>query len=339
VNTSQTLHHYVEPTLGEGVAERLMADRVIGFLYNTARETPSTLQRIAASKRLTQALASWEFDRPLFRPQQTIGFAVQRMGIDLSDALGDPAHWRTLRELFERQIRYWESRPLPSAKAAIVSPADGKLLHFGGGEDAMVSVKRRFFSVPELLAKPNWAAQFSTARGVSVRLTPEVYHYVHAPVSGVVLDVYDVDGAYHSCNPTALVSFDSPYMLNRRRVVVLNTDVPGGSQVGAVAVIAVAAMMIGRIEDRYSEQRYDEPQPLRIGTEVIQGAPMMMFRPGSSTVLVLWPSERAAATQRLTELSSKRHVPSRFGDWLLMPWNEVLVRVRAVVADEKVLQP
>ncbi len=310
-----------------------MADRVIGFLYNTARESPSALQRFAASKRLTQALASWEFDRPLLSPQRTIGFAVQRMGIDLSDAVADPSTWRTLRQLFERQIRFWDSRPMPARETAIVSPADGKLLHFGGGEDAMVSVKRRFFSVPELLAKQTWASQLGAGRGISVRLTPEVYHYVHSPVSGKVLDVYDVDGAYHSCNPSALVSFDSPYILNRRRVVIIDTDVTGGSSVGVVAVIAVAAMMIGRIEDHYSETHYDAPTPLSPGLTVVQGAPMMMFRPGSSTVIVLWPSERAIATPQLRELSTKRHVPSRFGEWLMMPWNEVLVRVRSQVAD------
>jgi phosphatidylserine decarboxylase len=314
------------------VAEQLMADRVIGFLYNTTRESPSALQRIAASKRVTQALASWEFDRPLLRPQSTIAFAATRMGIDLSDAVGSPSQWRTLRQLFERQIRYWDTRPLPVNPTAIVSPADGKLLRFGGGEDALVSVKRRFLSLPELLAKPCWAEHFAHYRGISVRLTPDAYHYVHSPVSGTISDVYDVDGALHSCNPSALVCFDSPYLLNRRRVVIIDTDTVGGSGVGTVALIAVAAMMIGQIEDRDSNTRYESPGVLHIGGQLHQGAPMMMFRPGSSTAIVVWSHDRASIEQRLTELSSKRQVPSRFSDWLMMPWNEVLVRVRSAVA-------
>jgi phosphatidylserine decarboxylase len=330
VSTTQIVHHYVDSNDGQAVAESLLADRIIRFLYNTARESPSSLQRFAASRRLTSALATWEFDRPLVRPKITIAQTAQRLAIDLSDVFGDVNNWKTLRDLFERQIRYWQTRPLPTA-CPIVSPAEGKLLQFGHANDALLSIKEKFISVATLLGKQPWSDVFSASGGIVVRLTPDVYHYVHSPVSGHIIDAYDIEGQFHSCNPTALVSFDAPYIWNRRRAVILDTDVNGGSNVGRVAVVAVAAMMIGRIEDCYADTRYDNARPLQIGMRVRQGAPMMMFRPGSSTVITLWSRDRAMVDSRLTQLSARRNVPSRFSEWLLMPWNEVSVRVRSAV--------
>jgi phosphatidylserine decarboxylase len=332
VNATHTLHHYIDSNDGQAVAESLLADRIIRFLYNTARESPTALQRIASSQRLTGALATWEFDRALLRPQATITRTAQRLAIDLSEAFDDVSHWTRLRELFERRIRYWQLRPLPAAVPAIVSPADGKLLHFGHAHDAMLSIKEKFISVKQLLARKPWSDVFTASSGIVVRLTPDVYHYVHSPVSGRVIDVYDIEGQFHSCNPAALVSFDAPYVWNRRRVVVVDTDVNGGSNVGRVAIVAVAAMMIGRIEDCYCDTRYDNPRDLVVGMRLRIGAPMMMFRPGSSTVIALWSRERAAVDARLLQLSSRRDVPGRFSEWLLMPWNEIAVRVRSAVA-------
>jgi phosphatidylserine decarboxylase len=332
VNATQSLHHYIDSNDGQAVAESLLADRIIRFLYNTARESPSTLQRIASSQQVTSALATWEFDRALLRPQLTIARAAQRLAIDLAEVFDDLSRWTRLRDLFERRIRYWQLRPLSTPASPIVSPADGKLLHFGHTHDAMLSIKEKFISVKQLLGKMPWADVFTASSGVVVRLTPDVYHYVHSPVAGHVVDVYDIEGQFHSCNPSALVSFEAPYLWNRRRVVVVDTDVNGGSNVGRVAIVAVAAMMIGRIEDCYCDTRYDNPRPLIAGMRLRIGAPMLMFRPGSSTVIALWSRERATIDSRLAQLSSRRNVPGRFSEWLLMPWNEVAVRVRSPIA-------
>jgi phosphatidylserine decarboxylase len=329
---SSASHQYI-PLSGAGsVDESLLADRVIGFLYSSARESPSVLQRIAASRGASSLLASWEFDWPLRKPLPAIAATAERLQINLDEVYGDLRTWRTLRDLFERRIRYWETRPLAGDAQSITSPADGKALAFGFPCDALLPVKSKWIAADRLIGSRALADSLAPLSGVIVRLTPDAYHYVHAPVSGVVQSHTLLDGALHSCNPAALVTFTNPYASNLRRVTVIDTDVYHGSRVGIVVVVNVAAMMIGRIDDAYSANRYDDVQPLEPGTFLKRGQPMALFRPGSSTSIVLWQQSRAALEPALVRNTCRTDVHSRFSDWLLSPWVESAVRVRSALA-------
>ncbi len=329
---SPVAHQYI-PLSGAGsVDESLLADRIIGFLYSTARERPSVLQRVAASRLASTLLASWEFDWPLSRPLPSIAATAERMQINLDEVYGDLRTWRTLRDLFERKIRFWETRPIDANSRIVSSPADGKALTFGFAHDAMMPIKSKWVAAAELIGSQALAESLTPFSGVIVRLTPDAYHYVHAPVSGIVRSHEWIEGALHSCNPAALVTFANPYAMNLRRVTVIDTDVYHGSRVGMVVVVNVAAMMIGRIDDAYSENRYDEPQPINPGTFVTRGQPMALFRPGSSTSIVLWQQSRAALEPALVRNACRTDVQSRFSDWLLSPWVESAVRVRSTLA-------
>ena len=112
------------------------------------------------------------------------------------------------------------------------------------------------------------------------RLTPEKYHYNHNPVSGKVVDFYQIPGSYHACNPNAVVSVMTPYSKNKRVVTIIDSDVPGGNRVGLVAMIEVAALMIGDIHQCYSEKRYDNPVPIGSGMFVKRGVPRVFSAPG-----------------------------------------------------------
>ena len=131
------------------------------------------------------------------------------------------------------------------------------------------------------------------------RLTPDEYHYNHAPVSGVVVDCYEVDGTYHSCNPGPIISVVTPYSKNKRVVTVIDTDVPGGTQAGLVAMIEIVALMIGAIDQRYSERFYDNPQKMEAGLFVKKGQPKSLYRPGSSTDVLLFQRGRVDFCQDL----------------------------------------
>lgn len=325
-------HQFVSPDRGGAADDTLLADRVIRFLYSTAREQPSALQRLAATPLISAALATWEFDRPLVNRERTIAHTARRMGIDLRECIDELTSVRTLRALFERRIAYETRRPMSADVGTIVSPADGKALVFGFADDAMLPVKQRFVSARELLGDEYGFKQVSASAGLIVRLTPEMYHYVHAPVSGVVIAHKWIEGALHSCNPGALVCFQRPYAMNRRRVIVIDTDVDDGSRVGVVALINVAAMMIGRVDDAYSAHSYDDPQSLYVGMKLTRGQPVALFRPGSSTSIVLWNARRAAHTSYLRRNAGRIDVHSRFSDWLLFPWVETGVAVRSLVA-------
>ena len=192
---------------------------------------------------------------------------LRECGVDLAECLDPPESLDTARKVFERRIRYWECRPLPADPAAVVSPADARVIVGSFAETDALYLKEKFFSFAELLGEDQagWQAVFAGGDFAVFRLTPDKYHYNHIPVAGEVVDIYELDGTFHSCNPQAVVTLATPYSKNRRVVTVIDTDVAGGSRVGRVAMIEVVALMIGEVVQCYSDTRYDAPQPLHPG--------------------------------------------------------------------------
>ncbi len=333
-----SVHQYVERTRNQIADERLIADQIIRFLYNQSRDEPGFLQRALATGVITDALAYWQFDRRVAAGSEVIANTAHRMMVRESELLVPYSRMQTLRELFERQIRYWDTRPLPEQTRCIVSPADGKLLPFAAFSREALPIKSRFLKIDALLAGVNpWASSRPSAQhalaGVVVRLTPDVYHYTHAPVAGIVRKRVTLEGAFHSCNPTALVRFEGSYALNRRVVTVYDTNVHGGSGVGHVVQVDVVAMMIGDIESRFSTHRYDHPRELQAGDFVPRGAPVSLFRPGSSTSIVLWDGKRCSVAEELLANAKRADVKSRFSEWLGQPWAETSVAVRQAISE------
>jgi phosphatidylserine decarboxylase len=328
------LHQYVSRHSHAVVDESLLADRVIRFLYAREREDPSLLQRALASPKVTQWLAHWEFDRHLANPSRHIEQIAKRLSINTEEIVGGVATMRTMRDLFERKIRFWDVRPLPIKTCGIVSPADGKALPFLANDATALPIKEKFIGLNELLGHANpWVLGVHDIAGVIVRLTPDVYHYTHTPVTGRVVSHQLIEGAFHSCNPLAATRLRNSYPRNRRAVTVYDTDISNGSGVGIVVQVDVAAMMIGQIVGCYSERKYEQPAPLRIGQLVVRGMPVSLFRPGSSTSVVLWHGSRASVANDLVSNSTRVHLRSRFSDWLQSAWVETALRVRQPISE------
>ena len=125
-------------------------------------------------------------------------------------------------------------------------------------DDSLLSSRKSFSNSPNF-----WGLRESCGwnpfRGEICRLSIDTdkYHYNHTPVAGRVLDIYELSGDYHSCNPQAVVSLITPYSKNKRVVTILDTDTPGGTGVGLVAMVEVVALMVGDILQCYSSRNYD----------------------------------------------------------------------------------
>jgi phosphatidylserine decarboxylase len=89
-----------------------------------------------------------------------------------------------------------------------------------------------------------------------------------------------------------VVSLVTPFSKNKRVVTIIDTDVPGGTHAGLVAMIEVVALMIGDIVQCYSEKGYDHPRPVGTGLFLRKGMPKSLFRPGSSTVVLMFQRNR-----------------------------------------------
>jgi phosphatidylserine decarboxylase len=169
-------------------------------------------------------------------------------------------------------------------------------------ETSSLFIKGKFFDYEEMIGanKAKWLTTFQDGDFAIFRLTPEKYHYTHTPVAGKVIDFYPISGSYHACNPNAVVSVVTPYSKNKRVVTIIDTDVEGGSQAGIVAMIEVVALMVGDIVQCYSEHGYDEPLSVGTGIFVKKGFPKSLFRPGSSTVVLIFQKDKVRFADDIT---------------------------------------
>jgi phosphatidylserine decarboxylase len=315
------------------VTERLVADPLISSLYSRARESAPLLFRVATSNRMSALLGYLNFDTPLAGAGHRRAGRIRAMGIDPAECLEPPETLDTARKLFERKIRYWHCRPTPEAADRIVSPADARMLVGSLDAHSLFFLKEKFFSFHELMGenRSQWTDAFDGGDFAIFRLTPDKYHYNHAPVSGRVLDIYEIDGRCHSCNPGAVVAEVTPFSKNRRVVTVIDTDLPGGTGVGLVAMIEIVAMMIGDIVQCYSARAYDDPVDIRPGCFVGRGQPKSLYRPGSSVDVILFQRHRIAFAADILANMARRDVSSRFTHRFRSPLVETDVRVRSEI--------
>ncbi len=290
-----------------------MGDSLVRFLYSRVREHSPRLFQALTCARASSWLAHLNYDSFLSARLSGVRCFLRSLEVDTDELWDPPQTLNTPRKVFERRIRYEECRPLAGARQ-VASPADARVLVGSLKDTSALFLKEKFFSYKELLGetRTRWLNAFKGGDYAVFRLTPEKYHYNHVPVSGRVVDYYDIEGAHHSCNPRAVVRLVTPFSKNRRAVTVIDSDTQGGSRVGLVAMIEVAALMIGEIAQSYSQEGYDHPQPRTPGMLLKKGQPKSLFRPGSSTVVLLFQPGRVGFSEDLIMNQLRSGVPSRF---------------------------
>jgi len=326
-----TMHQYIDRDTGAAMDEKLFADRYVNIIYSLMREKASYFFRMITSPGYSDFIAKLNYDMPFAGKRQAANMA-EKLGVDLSECLEPDRILLSARNLFERKIRYWETRPMADIISAVVSPADSRMIMGSLEETGILFIKEKFFSLPDLLMRNEWISRFESGNFAVFRLTPDKYHYSHCPVSGVVKDLYEIDGVCHSCNPSAVVAEVSPYSKNRRIVTVIDTDVDGGSGVGLVAMIEVVALMIGGITQCYSRDRYDLPRMIEKGMFLEKGCPKSLYHPGSSTDILIFEKGRIRFSEDLVNNRFRPGIISRFSIGFGQPLVETDVRVRSEIA-------
>jgi phosphatidylserine decarboxylase len=322
------IHQYIERASSQVKTERLFHDRIVNAVYSQSLESSPVLFNALSSARFSKILGFFNYDLARIHAEK---FA-DTLGIDLSECLDPPESLNTARKMFERKIRYWQTRPMPSDPKVIVSPADAKVLTGSVCKTSAIFIKEKFFCYEELLGKSQWLSAFRDADFALFRLTPDKYHYNHSPVSGKVLDIYEIDGTYLPCNPGAVMALASPFSKNRRVVTIIDTDVSGGTGAGLVAMIEIVALMIGDIVQCYSDNFYDAPAEVKLGMFLEKGQPKSLYRPGSSTDLLLFQHGRITFSFDIVMNMYRHDVRTRFAEGLGRPVAETEVSVRSMIA-------
>lgn len=330
-----TLHQYIERETGTVHTESLYMDRVVRFFYSDTREQLAIMQRLLTGARSTRILGYLNYDTR-WGSRACKNF-IAKNNLTMAECLDDPATFNTVRKFFERKIKYWVYRPLALQTDAVVSPADARVVVGSLSENSRLFLKGKFFSYEELVArdKTRWLHTFRDGDFAIFRLTPEKYHYNHTPVAGRVEDYYEISGRYHSCNPSAVTRISTPYSKNKRVVTIINTDTPGGTGIGRVAMIEVVALMIGEILQCYSRSHYFNPLPMLPGLLLRRGQPKSLFRPGSSTTLLLFEKNRIQFAEDLLQNQAHPTAESRYSEPFGRTLVETDVKVRSLIARAK----
>ncbi|KJR97109.1 MAG: phosphatidylserine decarboxylase [Desulfobulbaceae bacterium BRH_c16a] len=327
-------HQYIDRNTRQIVTEKPIGDHSVRFLYNGVRESAPAMFKALTSARISRLLAFFHYDLPVSHRKTGLEL-FKGIGADWHECLDPLSFYDSHRKVFERRIRYWETRPMNRNPSTIVSPADSRILIGSLADGSALFIKDKFFDLEELLGPAGslWHNRFRTGDFAVFRLTPDKYHYNHVPVSGRVVDIYNLDGRYHSCNPSALIAMASLCSKNRRVVTIINTDVDGGSAIGMVAMVEIVALMIGDIVQTYSEDRYTNPQDVRPGMFLTKGCPKSLFRPGSSTDVLLFEPNRIRFADDLVSNSHRNDVQSRFTNGFGRPLAETDIMVRSAIAE------
>lgn len=326
-------HQYIERNSRRIYDEQFYGHKAVNFLYSNIREQSPWLFRQLTGARTSRLLAYHNYDGFLSGKMKDHLNLHKILNLNIKELLEPPEKMDSLKKIFERKIRYWQCRPMPNDPLSIVAPADSRMLFGSFSENSSLFIKGKFFDYEEILGqhKETWIKAFHDGDFAIFRLTPEKYHYNHTPVTGKVIDFYPITGAYHACNPNAVISVVTPYSKNKRVVTIIDTDVEGGTQAGLVAMIEVVALMIGDIVQCYSEKEYENPIPVGTGMFMKKGMPKSLFRPGSSTVVLIFQKNRIRFAEDITANMFNTYAESIFSVGFGRSLVETEVKVRSYI--------
>ena len=258
----------------------------------------SLLPKNALSRALG-ALSRARAPRPL-RLALMRAFAA-RYRLDLSEC-GPLEGFETFGEFFARPLKEG-LRPIEPGDEVVVSPVDGVVSQAGRARSGRLpQAKGLTYTAEALLADRALAARFADGSFATLYLSPRDYHRIHFPLGGEVLGYRYLPGRLWPVNPASVRGVEGLFTVNERLVTVLRTPL------GACAVVAVGATVVGRIRATYdpgipvSNQRgaralardYEAPIPVEKGGEL--GA----FELGSTVIVLLEPG-RAELREELRE--------------------------------------
>ncbi|XP_028317832.1 phosphatidylserine decarboxylase proenzyme, mitochondrial [Gouania willdenowi] len=237
-------------------------------------------------------------DLPNFLRRPVYSLYIRTFGVNMQEAaVEDLNHYKNLGEFFRRPLKP-SVRPLCSS--CLLSPADGRVLHFGLVKDSEVEqVKGVTYSLESFLGPQKERGAFREGGGafkdrllsspenrlfhLVVYLAPGDYHRFHSPADWKVEHRRHFPGSLMSVSPTVARWVKELFVLNER--VVLS----GRWEHGFFSLTAVGATNVGSIKvyfdqelhtncPRYSKGSFVDHSFIDVGDQVCDGEGMAMDR-------------------------------------------------------------
>jgi phosphatidylserine decarboxylase len=219
---------------------------------------------------------------PRFLVDAAVRLWIRRGHIDMRGY--EPGPFATVDDFFLRRLRPG-ARPLAPG---IISPVDGNVVAIGAlSIDARLNIKGSALSLSHLV---NGALHdlplddYSGGRYAVIFLTPDGYHRIHMPASGVISTVQFLPGRFFPQNDDALAHLDNVYEKNERAVLRLRLD--AGHE---ALLVLVGASLIGGIEiEGLARHDFARRAPLQLALRREKGDEIGRVRFGS-TIVLLFP--------------------------------------------------
>lgn len=163
---------------------------------------------------------------------------IEKYNVNRSEFLSE--NFSSFSDFFERRLKA-SARPIDSDEKKLVSPADGRVKLI---EEKTFDVKGKSFSLEKLVNDTKLAKKFENGKILTVRLAPQDYHRLHAPLDGRVLSVKKMRGPLFSVSPIALTKNLS--ILHENKRVILEFE--------NYAMVLVGATFVGTIHLKIKEE-------------------------------------------------------------------------------------
>ncbi len=237
---------YVRERNGGIKAENSVQDRLTAGLYDTVlgRLLLRPLVSPAVSRMAGRFLDSGA-------SRMLIGPFVRSHGIDLSDY--EDREYASYNDFFTRKLAPG-ARRICGEPEVFVSPCDSRLSVYKIGERSVFSIKHTGYTVKSLLRSRKLAERFIGGYVWIFRLCVEDYHRYIFVDGGETSRNVRIPGVFHTVNPIANDRFPI-YKENTREYSLLRSE-----HFGDVLQMEVGAMLVGRIENRVSEERVHRGQ-------------------------------------------------------------------------------
>lgn len=163
-------------------------------------------------QRYTRSLGSW-LSSPESISEKTIETFKNTPSFNLQDYIEPEGSWKSFNDFFTRKVKP-EARPIADINdpTTIIQPADS--VYDGAwpvdDEGQIVFIKGVPWSIEELLNGSRYADDFKGGIFAHSFLNINDYHRQHAPISGKVLEVQNIDGYVYSKASVANSLKDKP---------------------------------------------------------------------------------------------------------------------------------
>jgi phosphatidylserine decarboxylase len=193
--------------------EQPPAEKGLIWLYKDSFVSRIAKKVLTHSPKLSSFYAFFQNSRLSRRSIQPF---IEKYKIDDNEFLEPISQYKSFNAFFQRKLKPG-ARIIDERPNYFTSPADGRLKILKDLTD--FEIKGSHFDLQKFLSDKNLYCRFHDCQLVAIRLAPDDYHRLHAPLDATCTQILHVDGPLYSVSPIALRKKWSILNENKRIII------------------------------------------------------------------------------------------------------------------------